>query len=270
MFPFFVLFCAEPSFPAVSRDISHKPCYNSTMSSTDEQRLQKYLAAMGVASRRACEQLICSGRVQVNGAAVTQLGTKVVPGRDLVTVDGQPLTQPRLRYILLNKPVGYICSAADEKGRRTVLDLLDGVAERVYPVGRLDYDTSGLLLLTNDGELTQRLLHPSHEIDKTYLAQVEQELAPRALALLREGVALSDGKTAPAQVRQIKAKDGRILVELSIHEGRNRQVRRMLEAVGHPVLRLKRIGLGGLYLTGLQLGQWRDLTEDEVRALRGE
>lgn len=239
------------------------------MSSQEEERLQKYLAARGVASRRACEQMILDGRVQVNGETVTQLGLKVWPERDQVKVDGQAVEElPRLRYILLNKPVGYICSVADEKGRRTVLELLEGISERVYPVGRLDYDTSGLLLLTNDGQLTNRLLHPSHEVEKTYLAQVESPLSPGALARLRQGVWLSDGMTAKASVSQRRSKEGRYLVELTIHEGRNRQVRRMLEAVGHPVLRLKRISLAGLDLSGLQAGQWRELSQDEVCRLK--
>ena len=235
----------------------------------EAQRLQKYLAALGVASRRACERLIAEGRVQVNGETVTRPGVKVTPGVDRVTLDGRPLSEaPRLRYILLYKPAGYICSAADERGRRTVLDLLDGVEERVYPVGRLDYDTSGLLLLTNDGELTNRLLHPSHEVEKTYLAQVETEPSAAALQRLRQGVMLSDGMTAPAAALARRTRQGRALVELTIHEGRNRQVRRMLEAVGHPVLRLKRVKLDRLDLTGLKPGRWRELTADEVRRLK--
>ena len=224
---------------------------------------------MGVASRRACEQLIAEGRVQVNGETVTLPGTKITPGADTVAVDGRVLSRaPRLRYILLYKPVGYICSAADEKGRRTVLDLLDGVTERVYPVGRLDYDTSGVLLLTNDGELTNRLLHPSHEVEKTYLAQVEGEPDQKALERLRKGVKLSDGLTAPAKVRRQRSRDGRFWLELTIHEGRNRQVRRMLEAVGHPVLHLKRTKLDFLDLSGLSPGAWRELSADEVGRLK--
>ena len=239
------------------------------MSGNEEERLQKYLAAMGVASRRACEQLIAEGRVQVNGETVTLPGTKITPGADTVAVDGRVLSRaPRLRYILLYKPVGYICSAADEKGRRTVLDLLDGVTERVYPVGRLDYDTSGVLLLTNDGELTNRLLHPSHEVEKTYLAQVEGEPDQKALERLRKGVKLSDGLTAPAKVRRQRSRDGRFWLELTIHEGRNRQVRRMLEAVGHPVLHLKRTKLDFLDLSGLSPGAWRELSADEVGRLK--
>ena len=239
------------------------------MTGNDEQRLQKYLAAMGVASRRTCEQLIAEGRVQVNGVTVTTPGVKITPGIDQVAVDGSLLqAEPRLRYILLFKPTGYICSAADEKGRRTVLDLLTGVEERVYPVGRLDYDTSGALLLTNDGELTNRLLHPSHEVEKTYLAQVAGAPDQSALDRLRKGVRLEDGMTAPARVRRQTSRDGRFWVELTIHEGRNRQVRRMLEAVGYPVQRLKRTKPAFLDLTGLTPGQWRELTDDEVRRLK--
>ncbi len=239
------------------------------MVSNEAQRLQKYLAAMGVASRRACEELIAAGRVRVNGRTVTEPGTKVTPGADQVEVDGRLLQDaPRLRYILLNKPTGYICSAADEKGRRTVLDLLDGVEERVFPVGRLDYDTSGLLLLTNDGELTNRLLHPSHQVEKTYLALVEKEPDRQGLEHLRRGVLLEDGLTAPAEVRCRRSRGGEIWVELTIHEGRNRQVRRMLAAVGCPVLRLKRIRLAGLELAGLQPGRWRELTPEETARLK--
>ncbi|MBQ2698892.1 MAG: rRNA pseudouridine synthase [Firmicutes bacterium] len=237
--------------------------------SDNKERLQKVLAARGVASRRACEELITAGRISVNGVIVTELGCKVDPAKDELALDGSPIAAPpRLRYILLNKPAGYITSANDERGRRTVLDLLKGVEERVYPVGRLDYDTCGLLILTNDGELTNALLHPSYQVDKTYQALAEGQITERELERLRRGVRLKDGMTAPAEVR-LRRRDAKgSLVELTIHEGRNRQVRRMLEAVGHPVLHLKRISFAGLQAGNLPLGSFRDLTAAEVRALQ--
>ncbi len=242
--------------------------YNKLMNG-EKIRLQKYLAAYGVASRRAAEQMIAAGRVAVNGRIVEQMGVLIDPAQDQVSVDGQPLTsRPALRYLLLFKPTGYICSVHDERGRRTVLDLLDGVEERVYPVGRLDYDTSGLLLLTNDGALTHRLLHPSHQVEKTYLAEVAGVPSQQALRRLRQGVLLEDGLTAPARARLSSVQHGKATVELTIHEGRNRQVRRMLAAVGYPVQRLRRVALGFLTLDGLHSGQWRELSAAEVARLR--
>lgn len=238
--------------------------------STEQQamRLQKYLAAQGVAGRRAAEQMIADGRVTVNNAVVTEMGVKIIPGRDKVRVDGQPLGgRPRLRYILLHKPTGYLSTVRDDRGRRTVLELIDGVSERIYPVGRLDYDTAGLLLLTNDGTLTQRLLHPSGEVEKTYLAEVRGCPDLAALQRLRRGLRLTDGVTAPAKARLIRRDAQSSLVELTIHEGRNRQVRRMLEAVGHPVLRLKRTRLAFLDIRELPPGHWRELSGDEVARL---
>lgn len=247
--------------------------YNQSMekNATEKQavRLQKYLAEQGLAGRRAAEGMIADGRVTVNGETVTAMGTKVVPGRDRVCVDGVLLHgQPRLRYILLHKPTGYLCTVRDDRGRRTVLELISGVQERIYPVGRLDYDTSGLLLLTNDGALTQRLLHPSGQVNKTYLAEVRGCPDRSALMRLRQGVRLADGMTAPAAVCLLRRDAAGSLVELTIHEGRNRQVRRMLEAVGHPVLRLKRTRFAGLDLTGLAVGCWRELRREEVAELQ--
>ncbi len=232
-------------------------------------RLQKFIADQGVASRRAAERLIAEGAVRVNGKVVREMGVKIDPSRDQVSVNGQPLAKRRkFRYILLNKPSGYICSVQDERGRRTVLDLLPDVRERVYPVGRLDYNTSGLLLLTNDGELTYQLLHPSYEVEKTYLAEVEGRLSGQALSRLEKGVRLSDGMTAPARASIVRRWENATLVELTIHEGRNRQVRRMMEAVGHPVKHLKRTREGFLDLSDLAVGQWRELTAGEVRRLK--
>lgn len=232
-------------------------------------RLQKYLAEHGVASRRRAEQLITAGRVSVNGSIITELGSKVRPGTDVVCVDKERIGGTvQLRYILLNKPAGYICSAHDDRGRRTVLDLLDGVSERVYPVGRLDYDTAGLLLLTNDGDLTNQLLHPSHLVDKTYLAEVEGCPDRTDLDRLRRGIRLRDGMTAPARAQIVKRRDDSSWVELTIHEGRNRQVRRMMEAIGHPVKHLKRTRLAFLDIRELKTAEWRELSADEIHRLK--
>lgn len=234
-------------------------------------RLQKYLALAGIASRRSSEQLILAGRVQVNGKTVTQLGTKVVPGKDHVFLDGNAvLLGEEKRYILLYKPTGYLSSVSDDRGRKTVLDLLQGVDERVYPVGRLDYDTEGLLLLTNDGALTNFLIHPRHEVKKTYLATVQGIPTTEELRQLAKGVLLEDGMTSPANVRLLNAKRNRSLLEITIHEGRNRQVRRMCAAIGHPVLALKRVCLGSLTLGNLLPGQWRFLSMKEVAALQNK
>lgn len=233
------------------------------------ERLQKVMSRMGVASRRASEEMIAAGRVAVNGKIVDTVGMKVDISKDEITVDGQEISaKPRTRYILLYKPAGYITSAKDQKGRRTVLDLLTDVSERVYPVGRLDYATGGLLLLTNDGELTNSLLHPSKEVEKTYQAETEGRISAAELRILRDGVRLSDGITAPAKVRVLVQKERSTVLEITIHEGKNRQVRRMLDAVGHPVIRLKRVRFAFLDLKGLKPGEWRDLTPAEVGRLQ--
>lgn len=231
------------------------------------ERLQKILAARGVASRRAVEQMIMDGRVRLNGRAA-QLGDRAVPGRDEILLDGKPLPElANLRHILLYKPAGFITSASDPRGRRTVLDLLPS-GERLYPVGRLDYATSGLLLVTNDGELTNALLHPRHEVDKIYHCAVRGRVAADKLQRLAEGILLSDGMTAPAKARLLRMDGVNSVVELVIHEGRNRQVRRMMAAVGLEVVWLQRAGFAGLTLRGLKPGQWRDLTVDELKGLR--
>jgi len=236
-----------------------------------EQRLQKLLAERGIASRRAAEAMIAGGRVAVNGAIVREMGVKVNEVRDHITIDDQPLpAMPRLRYILLHKPVGYICAARDERGKKSVLSLIKGVEERLYPVGRLDYDTSGLLLLSNDGALTQALLHPARQVDKTYEAAVAGPVSAADLDKLRQGLILADGLCAPAQVVLKRRGQGGSLLEITIHEGRKRQVRRMCEAIGHPALRLRRLRLGSLSLGGLKPGQWRELNPREVRELKQE
>ncbi|AEF94868.1 pseudouridine synthase Rsu [Desulfotomaculum nigrificans CO-1-SRB] len=233
-----------------------------------EERLQKVLARAGIASRRRCEELIVAGKVKVNGKVVTALGTKVDAAKDKIEVNGQPVTasQPKV-YFMLNKPRGYVTTLHDERGRKTVIDLLEGIEQRVYPVGRLDYDSEGLLLLTNDGELTNALTHPKHKVPKTYLVRVEGVPEPAKLKAMARGLVLADGPTAPAQVRLAGVRDNRALLEITIHEGRNRQVRRMCEHIGHPVLRLKRIRVGPLVLEGLKPGQFRPLTEVELKKL---
>jgi 23S rRNA pseudouridine2605 synthase len=223
-------------------------------------RLNAYLARAGVASRRKADELIKSGRVSVNGRP-GQLNT-FVERRDRVEVDGKPVTAQKLAYVLLHKPTGTVTTASDPQGRPTVVDLVD-LPERVVPAGRLDVETTGALLLTNDGPLAHRLAHPRYGVEKVYVADVEGRPDERDLRTLSEGVELEDGMTAPATVRCLAP--GRI--ELTLHEGRNRQVRRMLEAVGHPVRRLHRSTYAGLTLEGLEPGAWRELEPSEVQRL---
>jgi 23S rRNA pseudouridine2605 synthase len=228
----------------------------------DGERLQKVLARVGLGSRRICEDLIAEERVKVNGE-IAELGRRVDPDRDLVEVDGAPIgIRPGLVHYLLNKPAGVVTTASDPEGRPTVMDLVPA-EPRVFPVGRLDMDTEGLLLLTNDGELANRIAHPSHGVEKEYLAEVVGRPSRAALRALREGVELDDGLTAPASASLVDAS----LVKLTIHEGRNRQVRRMLDAVGHPVTRLIRTRIGPLSDRRLAPGSWRELTGPELRAM---
>jgi 23S rRNA pseudouridine2605 synthase len=230
------------------------------------ERLQKVLARCGFGSRRACEELIEAARVTVNGQ-VAALGRRVDPAADRIEVDGVAVpAAPGLVYYLLNKPAGVVTTASDPQGRPTVVDLVPATP-RVFPVGRLDYETEGLLLLTNDGELAQGLTHPSHGVEKAYLAEVEGVPGQGALRRLREGVLLDDGPTAPAQVRVAQSVPGGSALEIIIHEGRNRQVRRMCEAVGHPVRRLVRTRIGPLVDRRLAPGGWRPLEPSEVRTL---
>ncbi|MFM2183747.1 MAG: pseudouridine synthase RluB [Actinomycetota bacterium] len=226
------------------------------------ERLQKVLAARGWGSRRTCEELISAGRVTVNGE-VAVLGRRVDPERDAVAVDGAPVgVRPGLVYFVLNKPAGVVTTASDPQGRPTVVEIVPD-EPRVFPVGRLDAATEGLLLLTNDGDLANLLAHPRHGIDKEYLATVGGTVGPGALRRLREGVELDDGVTSPAEVSQPEPG----ILRITIHEGRNRQVRRMCEAVGHPVQRLVRVRIGPLRDASLRPGQWRALSAAEVRAL---
>jgi 23S rRNA pseudouridine2605 synthase len=237
------------------------------------ERLQKILSQAGVASRRLSEELIVQGRVQVNGHTVTTLGTKADPDADEIKVDGRRIrAQRRLRYLLLYKPRGYITTRSDPEGRPTVMDLLRGVKEYVYPVGRLDYDSEGLLLLTNDGELAAHLTHPRHEVDKVYHARVRGVPDDHALERLEKGVTIDGRRTAPAKARLVdpphKASAEQTTVELAIHEGRQRQVRKMFEAIGHPVVRLKRVRIGPIQDPDIPPGHWRDLTPQEIARLR--
>jgi len=230
-------------------------------------RLQKYMAACGVASRRKAEEMIAEGRVTVNGVKITEMGTQVEEG-DEVRVDGQ-LIRPETekRYVMYHKPAGEVTTVSDPEGRRCVLDHFRDYPVRLYPVGRLDYDSEGLLLLTNDGTLTERMLHPSHQVDKTYLARVTGSVTMDEVRRLRSGVMLDDHKTAPAKVRVIKLEAEATVVLVTIHEGRNRQVRRMFEETGHQVTQLRRVRFGPLDLGDLPRGKWRELTAEEVRAL---
>ena len=224
-------------------------------------RLNAYLARAGVASRRGADELIKAGRVTVNGEP-GQLNT-FVAGRDRVEVDGERVTAQALTYVLLHKPAATVTTAHDPQGRRTVVDLVD-VPERVVPVGRLDADTTGALLLTNDGPLAHRLAHPRYGVEKVYEAEVEGRPGSETIRALADGIELEDGLTAPAKARRL----GPSRIELVLHEGRNRQVRRMLEAVGHPVRSLRRTAYAGLTLEGLEPGQWRELEPSEVKRLR--
>ena len=263
-----------------------------------EQRLQKILSQAGVASRRAAERLIADGRVTLNGKTVSEMGTKADADTDDIRVDGRRLHAPeRKRYILLNKPAGYVSTRSDPQRRRTVIDLLVGVREYVYPVGRLDYDTEGLLLLTNDGDLAAHLTHPRHGVERCYEARVAGMPDADALRQLREGIPLDGRRTLPAEATLLNARrdggskgpqprEGRPkglqlreggrreggrregVVQLTIREGRNRQVRRMLEAVGHPVRELTRTRIGPLTDRRLKPGAWRDLTPEEITTLR--
>ncbi|MDB5084434.1 MAG: pseudouridine synthase [Bacilli bacterium] len=235
------------------------------------ERLQKVLAAAGYASRRKCEQLILDGRVSVNGKLIRELGFKVDAGSDQIKVDHRPIVREQLVYLLLHKPRGVVTTVSDPQGRKTVMDLIQGdIKQRVFPVGRLDLDTSGLLLLTNDGKLANGLMHPKHEIHKTYLAKIEGRLSTAEAEQLRQGVLLEDGMTAPAQVAIRTGSAATTSLEITIHEGRNRQVRRMCEAVGHPVASLMRIQVAFLKLGQLPPGHFRQLSKQEVQRLYAE
>lgn len=234
-------------------------------------RLQKYMAMCGAASRRGAEQMIAEGRVKVNGELVREQGVKVEIGADSVMLDGKPIKPGgRLYYVMLNKPVGYVSTVRDQFERPTVVDLVGNeINERIFPVGRLDYDTEGLLLMTNDGDFTYKITHPKHNVEKTYIAVLKGGISIKGLARLRSGVRLDDGFAAsPAAVEILDAQGGHTMVKITIHEGKNRQVRRMFEAVGSRVTELQRISIGNVELGNLPLGRWRHLTSHEVNYLK--
>src|SRR5688572_14348946 len=235
-------------------------------------RLQKIMSAAGVSSRRAAEKLISEGRVTVNGNVVTELGSKADPEADDIRVDERRVKKPqRHRYLLLNKPRGYVTTRSDPERRRTVLDLLKGVREYVYPVGRLDFDSEGLLILTNDGDLAAMLTHPRHEVDRVYEAQVLGVPDAHDLDRLSRGIMLEGRRTAAAHVellRERRTEGDTSVLRITIHEGRSRQVRKMADAIGHPVRTLKRVRIGPLADKALRVGAFRELTEEEVRRLK--
>lgn len=233
------------------------------------ERLQKYMADCGVASRRKAEELILKGLVQVNGETVTELGTKIDPDKDEVLFKGKSIKPEKKKvYIMLNKPEGYVTTAKDQFGRPTVIELIKDVKERVVPVGRLDYDTSGLLLLTNDGDVVYKLTHPKNEIDKVYEAKLFGVPDSNTINMFRNGITIDGKKTRPAKIELLKV-DGRFSwCNITIHEGRNRQVRKMCQAARHPVASLRRIAEGEIYLGDLKKGGWRYLTAKEIRYLK--
>ena len=235
----------------------------------EEERLQKYLAECGVASRRKCEEYIEEGRVFVNGKKITELGTKIIPGKDIVKMDGKIIQKENKVYILLNKPVGYVTTVTDDRERKTVMELLSGVTEKVVPVGRLDMFTSGLLLLSNDGDFIYKVTHPKHETTKTYIVKTRGVPTEKDLEKLRNGVKIEDYVTSPAKV-ELLLKDNTndiARIWIQIHEGRNRQVRKMCEAIGLSVIALKREGVGNLTCEGVERGKWRYLTSEEVKEI---
>lgn len=234
-------------------------------------RLQKYMAMCGVASRRGAEAIIESGRVSVNGEKITHQGVCVEIGADSVLLDGKPIKPSgKEYYVMLNKPVGYVTTVKDQFERPTVIDLVGTeITERIFPVGRLDYETEGLLILTNDGDLTYKITHPKHNIDKTYIAVLKGGITVKGIEALKHGVKLDDGfVTSPSEVEILDSKSGHTAVKITIHEGKNRQVRRMFEAVGSKVSELKRISIGKVKLGNLPLGRWRHLTSHEINYLK--
>ena len=234
-------------------------------------RLQKFIAECGVASRRSAEKIIESGRVYVNGDLVDYMGCEVDPDKDMVEVDGKVIKpESKKYYIVLNKPKNYVTTVSDDLGRPTIMNLVEDIDARIYPVGRLDFDTTGLLIMTNDGDFANKLTHPRNVVNKTYIARVDRILTEDELAKLEKGVDIDGTKTAPAKAEMIKRPQKGFEVKITIHEGRNRQVRRMLEAVNVNVLALKRISVGSVTLGNLPEGKWRKLSDAEINKLRGK
>ncbi len=227
-------------------------------------RLAKYLAQAGIASRRQAEELIRAGRIKLNGQVATDVATQVDIQKDRIEFDGVAISPEKPVYILLNKPPGFLSTVADSRGRATVVQLVPNIKERIFPVGRLDQDTAGLLLMSNDGDFTNLMIHPRYKIDKRYQAVIRGRIGSAELGMLRDGICLDDGLTAPAQVSIIRSGTKESVIELVIHEGRKRQVKRMLTAVGHPVIKLTRTGLGFLDLAGVKEGQYRLLRQEEI------
>ena len=235
------------------------------------ERLQKILSRAGVSSRRAAETMITAGRVSVNGAVVTELGSKADPERDKICLDGKPVTVSNKRiYVLLHKPAGYVTTMADPEGRPVITELVKSIPERLFPVGRLDFNTEGLLLLTNDGEWANRLAHPRHEVEKEYLVKIRGALPQEKITRLTSGIQLDDGPTAPARLEIIRVLEKNVWFTITIHEGRYRQVRRMCEALELPLVKLKRVRYGSIHLGELKPGEYRLLEPSEVNQLAGD
>ena len=234
-------------------------------------RINKYIASCGIASRRKAEEIVLAKRVKVNGKTVEELSFNIDEDNDIVEIDGQTIgLNEESVYIVLNKPEGYITTVKDQFDRPSVLDLVKDVDERVYPIGRLDYETSGLLILTNDGDLTYKLTHPKHEVDKTYMAIVKGVPNAQEIKNFEEGLYIEDYKTAPAKIKIVKINEEKnySICQIKIHEGRNRQVRKMCRAINHPVLRLRRAAMGKIVLKDLEVGKYRHLTKEEVAYLK--
>jgi len=236
------------------------------------ERLQKYLASVGIASRRKCEELILHGHIRVNNSVVTKLGTKIDPQKDIVEVKGKLIRykeKKRYSYILLNKPKGFLTSLSDPFGRPTVLDLLKGIKERVYPVGRLDFNSEGILILTNDGDLAYALTHPAKEVEKVYIVKVKGIPSPEKLKILSGGVVLENNyRISPCSIYLLKITNGNAILKIKIREGKKRQIRKMGEYIGHFVLKLRRTQLGPIYLKGVKPGEYRYLNKEEIKSLK--
>lgn len=233
-------------------------------------RLNKFLSNSGVASRRKCDEIIASGKVTVNGKIVTEIGSQINEKKDKVMVEGKAVCLPSsFVYIKLNKPKGYACTASDEKGRKTIYDLVD-CEERLFSIGRLDYNTEGLIILTNDGDFANKVSHPRYDVEKEYRVTIEGKIKESELAVLRKGVVVDGQKMPPAKVKLLSQDENVSKISVVINEGQNRQVRRMFEAIGREIKLLKRVRIGSVRLGGLSRGQWRDLTEDELNLLVGK